>query len=120
MTVSVNDHTWDDSGICQTHARYCSMAPLYDQDDIDAAQAALDTHAALRRVHEIEPESDDEGMPYDHDAWIDWYEFTYQPAYQAWNTAMDELEAALGDQFPGRHPYNFVPVCEQLTGGDAA
>lgn len=82
-------------------------------DSIAAAERALATHDALREAGKAEPRLDDEGMPFDPDAWLTWHASTYKPAFAAWREAMDELAAVLGHDV-GRHPTTFRPVCEEI------
>lgn len=77
-----------------------------------AAEEALRTHEVLVAAGVTEPQGDDDGMPYDREAWLVWHTAVYLPAYAKWDAAM----FALADVKPGisRHPYNFRPVCEQI------
>jgi hypothetical protein len=84
---------------------------------VAAARAVLATHDELRRVEDIgdgfELGADD--LPADGSGWLAWHDEQYKPAHQDWIEAMDRLAAVLGEAFPGRHPSQFRPVCEQLT-----
>jgi hypothetical protein len=54
-------------------------------------------------------------MPFDVEAWLEWRKDSSIPAYAAWDTAMTELARLTGpEDFPGRHPWNFVPYCEKI------
>ena len=81
---------------------------------VRAARRALNAYKVIRTVRADEPERDHEGMPYEPQAWLDWHEHDYQPATRTLNNALDNLELALGDTFPGRHPFNFVPLCQRI------
>lgn len=77
------------------------------------ARNALAAHDTLSAANEREPERNGIGMPLDADAWTDWYENVYKPAYETWNKAMNALDAVNGEPV-GRHPFTFRPLCEQL------
>lgn len=81
---------------------------------IDAAKTALATHDVLRAANETEPRLNTDGLPLNQHAWVRWHTNVYQPAYDAWDTAMDELDVALG-QSVSRHPMNFRPLCEEIA-----
>jgi DNA-binding transcriptional regulator YiaG len=69
---------------------------------VAAARDALRTHDRLRRIKDGNEEQ-------------------YRPALTQWQRAMQLLALALGDEFPGRHPAQFRPVCEQIVArADAA
>lgn len=77
-----------------------------------AAMKALRTHEALVAAGVTEPEGDDDGVPYDREAWLTWHTNVYRPAYANWVAAM----VALDEVKPGisRHPSFFRPACEQI------
>lgn len=83
-----------------------------------AAQKALDTHDRLRVVQELEPRLDDDGMPFDRDAWLAWQSQRAAPAYNLWQHAMAALSRALVQAgrapLTSRHPFNFRPLCEAI------
>ncbi len=81
----------------------------------DAARAALNTYAAMKEAQQQEPELGDDGMPLDVSAWIHWRDTIDKPAFARWSNAMDALAAELGEPDMSRHPYNFVPRCEELA-----
>jgi hypothetical protein len=69
---------------------------------VAAAREALRTHD---RLHRIEA----------------WNKEQYRPALTEWQTAMELLALELGDEFPGWHPTQFRPLCEQIVArADAA
>jgi hypothetical protein len=86
-----------------------------------AAGAALRTHDELSAAEAIgdtfELGADD--LPADGHGWLAWHAEQYKPAFAAWKTAMGQLQAALGNEFPGTHPLNFRPVCEHILSGVA-
>ena len=63
---------------------------------VAAAREALRTHDQLHRIEA-------------------WNEEQYRPALTEWQTAMELLALALGDEFPGWHPAQFRPLCEQIV-----
>lgn len=86
-------------------------------DRVRAAREALRAHDYLHRVEAIGerfPLGEHDGQPVDAAGWFAWHDEQYRPALDAWQTAMTLLALALGDQFPGRHPRQWRPVCEQL------
>lgn len=85
-------------------------------DQARAAREALRTHDELRRVEAAGDAFtlDPDELPVDPAGWWDWHDEQYRPALEEWQTAMALLALALGDQFPGWHPHNWRPVCEQI------
>lgn len=87
------------------------MTPLQE-----AAQRAMDTHDTLAKAWEDEPDLDEDGVPFDDEAWLDWKADVATPAYASWDEAMIELARLTGpEDFPGRHPWNFLPYCEKIV-----
>jgi hypothetical protein len=83
----------------------------------EAARDVLAAHDALRAAYDREPERDYEGMPYDPQAWLDWYRLTAEPAYREWKKAINVLGDALGRPVD-RHPTAFRPLCEDILSTD--
>lgn len=81
-----------------------------DDDWVAAARAALDTHDALLRVLSAAPGT--------VASYGDWYADVIAPAYRVWARAMDRLAWVLADDFPGRDPERFRPVCAQILSGE--
>lgn len=84
---------------------------------VEAAGNALAAHDALRRS-EATGDSFDLGyddLPVDATGWFEWHEQEYLPAFRAWSEAMYQLADELGEEFPGRHPLRFRPVCQRIV-----
>lgn len=79
----------------------------------EAAANALAAHDALRAAHDSEPPSDSEGMPLNASKWLEWRREVSEPAYADWKSAMDDLDAAMGESVR-RHPFSFRPLCEKI------
>jgi hypothetical protein len=84
---------------------------------VEAARAVLITHDELLHVETggdafvLGPDD----LPIDGHGWLAWHGQQYKPAYAAWKTAMQRLEAVLGSyEFPGTHPHNFRPACRRI------
>jgi hypothetical protein len=84
---------------------------------VEAARAALAAHDELRGSEDkgdnFELGYDD--LPVDATSWLEWHEHEYLPAFRAWSEAMYRLADVLGAEFPGRHPFQFRPVCQRLV-----
>lgn len=50
--------------------------------------------------------------------WSRWRTASYLPAHRSWVRAMDDLEALLGDRFPGRAGDGWARVCVQILSGE--
>ena len=84
---------------------------------VDAAWAALAAHDVLRRS-EAKGDSFEVGyddLPVDATGWLEWHEHEYLPAFRTWYEAMYRLADVLGSEFPGRHPFQFRPVCQRIV-----
>lgn len=87
-------------------------APMSDKRT--AAREALAAHDALRATDASEPKGVDESSPtVEREAWLAWHSDVRRPAYAQWESAMDALDAALGEEV-GRHPFTFRPICEEI------
>ena len=84
---------------------------------VEAARAALAAHDELRGSEDkgdnFELGYDD--LPVDATSWLEWHEHEYLPAFRVWSEAMYRLAGVLGSEFPGRHPFQFRPVCQRIV-----
>ena len=90
---------------------------------VTAAREVLHTHDQLRRVEAVGErfEVGRNDRPLDDHGWLAWHHEQYKPALNAWQNAMTLLALELGPEFPGRHPAQFRPICEQIVArADAA
>jgi hypothetical protein len=90
---------------------------------VTAARDALRTHDQLHRVEAVGDRFDlgPDDLPIDDHGWLAWHHEQYRPALTEWQRAMELLALALGAEFPGRHPTQFRPLCEQIAArADAA
>jgi hypothetical protein len=94
-----------------------TVQTVRDRGRVDAARAALAAHDVLRRS-EVKGDGFElgyDGLPVDATGWFEWHTHEYLPAFRAWSVAMYRLADVLGTEFPGRHPFRFRPVCEQIA-----
>jgi hypothetical protein len=80
---------------------------------VSAAREALNTFVALENSEDHEPLST---AP--NGDWDDWHRESYRPALRRWTRAMDQLEALLGEDFPGRECRSWVIVCVRVLSGE--
>lgn len=79
----------------------------------EAARRALNAIVVLETIEDGEPPA---SAP--ESEWEEWRRTSHRPAYRAWTHAMDRLEEALGDEFPGRECRAWVPVCVGILSGE--
>lgn len=88
----------------------------------EACAAVLVAHDTLLLTYAAEPKFPNDSIPGSDEIyeWLSWGETVRDPAYLAWETAMDKLEFVAGDAFPGRHPQNFRPFCQMIAAAPEA
>lgn len=79
----------------------------------EAARRALNAIAVLETIEDGEPLSSASNSEYE-----EWQRTSQRPAYRAWTKAMDRLELALGEEFPGRECREWVPLCVRILSGE--
>jgi hypothetical protein len=85
-------------------------------EDAALAHDLLAAFAQLRKVEakgaQLRREFRNEQIGSEEWAW--WYDHHYEPAYTKFDEALVAFEQQLGDEFPGRHPWDFVQMCRNI------
>lgn len=86
----------------------------YSTETVEAARELLEAHDALWAWQDRQPECDEDGIPYDPDRWLAWYEES-KPRSVATREAFDRL-VATGVAIPCYHPWWYRPIAESIVG----
>jgi hypothetical protein len=100
----------------------CASGAATSREDVALAHELLAAYANLRTVAakgaQLRREFRDQQIGSEEWAW--WYDHHYEPAYSRFDDALVALKELLGENFPGRYPWDFVKACWDILGAPSS